>query len=520
MKNYPLYQPFRAETIRELLDRAANEYGEKAFLEYEIKGQTRNVSYRKFKSEVDALCAWLRRTYSGKRHIAVLGENSHEWILVHFAIVCAGHVVVPLDKELDAQGIQELIHISECEAMFYSSTYRDIGQEIGQSGCTVYEMGRMEELIKEGTENSSDGYVPNGDDIASIVFTSGTTGQSKGVILSHRNFALDAYCAAQNIQLIGASLLLLPLHHTFGLVASVYFQMYHGNTVYINKSLKRTAEDIKKCRPTHLIVVPLIADQLCRNIWIKAKQQNKDKLLRMLMRVSGVLMKMGIDVRRKLFSSVLDGFGGRLEYIVSGGAPIERSTIDMMEAFGIRMINGYGITECAPIVSVNRNLFVVPGSVGVPLTCNEVKIAPDGEVLVRGDNVMRGYYKNEQATKEAFEGEWFKTGDLGKIDQYGALHIIGRKKNLIILSNGENIPAEPLESKILENPGVLEAIVYGKNNSIVAEVYLDPDAGVTLQSVRQGIQAMNKTLPQNQNIADIIERAEPFPKTTTKKIKR
>ena len=216
--------------------------------------------------------------------------------------------------------------------MFCSPTYRDIGQEIRQGGCTVYDMGQIAELIKEGADSPTDAYAPDGDDIASIVFTSGTTEQSKGVILSHRNFALDAYCAAQNIQLIGDSLLLLPLHHTFGLVASIYFQMYHGNTVYINRSLKRTAEDIRKCCPTHLIVVPLIADQLCRNVWIKAKQQNKDKLLRKLMKVSGVLMKIGIDARRKLFSSVLEGFGGRLEYNVSGGAPIERSIIDMMEA--------------------------------------------------------------------------------------------------------------------------------------------------------------------------------------------
>lgn len=525
MNNYPFYEPHKIETLKELVEVAAKAYGEKTAFQFEQKRTMICVSYTAFQKTVEDLGTYLRHKGYTQHRIALLGENSYAWILSHFAVACSGNVVVPIDKELSAAEALELINASECSALICSRTYWDIAEFVRETGMPVYGMDQLDWMVEEGCSfcegnDETEAYVPGKDDLATIVFTSGTTGQSKGVMLTHGNLAVDAYGAACSVCLEGTTLLLLPLHHTFGLVASVYFEMLRGNTVYINKSLKRLTDDLKKSKPQHLMAVPLIADQLCRGIWANAKKQKKDCLLRILVHISNALRVVGIDVRRKLFRTVHQAFGGNLECVVSGGAPISEETIKTLDEFGIQVLNGYGITECAPIVAVNRNRFVVPGSVGVPLICNEVRIAEDGEVLVRGANVMQGYYRNEQATKAAFDSEWFRTGDLGRIDELGALHIVGRKKNLIILSNGENIPAEELEMKLMALPGVLEAIVSGKNDTIAAELYLDPDQPDAKNVISELIQNMNKTLPQNRNIAEYKLRSEPFPKTTTKKIKR
>lgn len=313
---------------------------------------------------------------------------------------------------------------------------------------------------------------------------------------------------------------MLPLHHTFGLVAGVYVGMFYGNPIYINKSLRRLSDDFKKCKPQHLFAVPLIVETLYKNIWIAAKKQGKDKALKILLKISGALRKCRIDLRSVLFKSVLSAFGGNMNLIVSGGAPIDAKYIKAFEAFGITVLNGYGITECGPIVAVNRNKFNVIGSVGMPLCCNAVRIADDGEVLVRGDNVMAGYYHNEAENEKVFASGWFRTGDIGFLDTYGALHITGRIKNLIILGNGENIPAEAVEEQIYTISYVKEAVVYGKDNVIVAEVYLDEEICDAKDRIHADIQALNKRLPQNRNIGRVVVRDTEFPKTTTKKIKR
>lgn len=251
-----------------------------------------------------------------------------------------------------------------------------------------------------------------------------------------------------------------------------------------------------------------------------ARKQGKEKLLQRLITLSDVLLKCKIDLRKVLFKSVISAFGGNLDLIVSGGAPIDEKHIHAFHSLGITILNGYGITECGPIVAVNRNKFNVVGSVGLPLTCNDVKIAEDDEVLVKGDNVMLGYYHNEVENEKVFVDGWFKTGDLGRIDEHGTLHITGRIKNLIILGNGENIPAESLEERIYTIPYVKEVIVYGKDNMIIAEVYLDEDVTDAKERIHADIQSMNQRLPFTRNIGQVVIRDSEFPKTTTKKIKR
>ena len=361
----------------------------------------------------------------------------------------------------------------------------------------------------------------NKDDLASIVYTSGTTGKSKGVMLTHNNFCSSMYGACCNVLLSGPSILVLPLHHTFGFTASVLAELFYGYPICINKSLRNLLDDFKKYKPQHLFAVPLMLETIHRNIWNTAKKSGKDKVLKILIKVSNVLLKAGIDLRKVLFKSVLSVFGGNLNLIISGGAPIDNKYLKDFTSFGINVLNGFGITECGPIVAVNRNDLNVHGSVGLPLCCNEVKISNEDEILVKGDNVMIGYYHNEEASKEVFtEDGWFKTGDIGKIDKYGALHITGRIKNLIILGNGENISAESIEQEVYTISYVKEAIAYGENNMIVVEVYLDEEVTNAKDLINDDIKLINQRLPQIRNIGKIIVRDTEFQKTTTKKIKR
>lgn len=528
MHNYDLYKHIPVYTIKELLNFCVTEYGEKEAFAYQNKKQDVSISFFEFKVQVNALGTYLFNEGFNGKHIAVFGENTYEWILTHFAVTCGGNVIVPIDKELDAESIAELLTDSESKLLVYSNTYADIAEQLQEKlpNITYINMKDIPDCIEKGKQLIADGYTDyisvevNKDDLASIVYTSGTTGKSKGVMLTHNNFCSCMYGACCNVLLTGTSLLVLPLHHTFGLVASVFAVMYYGQTIYINKSLKKLPDDFKKCKPQHLFAVPLIVETLYKNIWATAKKTGKDKALKLLIKVSDALLKCKIDLRKVLFKSVISAFGGNINLIVSGGAPIDVKYINAFKSFGITVLNGYGITECGPIVAVNRNKFNVVGSVGLPLCCNEVKIADDGEVLVKGDNVMLGYYHNESENEKVFVDGWFRTGDIGTIDEYGALHITGRIKNLIILGNGENISAESIEQEIYTIPYVKECITYGKDNVIVAVVYLDEDVADAKERINTDIQIVNQRLPQIRNIGQVVIRDTEFPKTTTKKIKR
>ncbi len=528
MKKYPYYTHLSVYTIKELLEFCSNEYNNKTAFTYQIKKQDISISFLEFKTQVEAFGTYLfSKGFDGK-HIALFGENSYEWILAHFAVTCGGIVIVPIDKELDADNITELLIDSESKVFIYSNTYADIAEELQEKlpDIVFLNMKDMSQCIEQGKQLISNGdtdYIDvkvDKDDLASIVYTSGTTGKSKGVMLTHNNFCSCMYGACCNVQLSGTSLLVLPLHHTFGLVASVFAVMFYGYPIYINKSLKKLPDDFKKCQPQNLFAVPLIVENLYKNIWANAKKQGKDKLLKTLVKISNTLLKCKIDLRKVLFKSVISALGGNINLIISGGAPIDVKYINGFKSFGLTVLNGYGITECGPIVAVNRNKFNVVGSVGLPLCCNEVKIADDGEVLVKGDNVMLGYYHNEAENEKVFVDGWFKTGDIGFIDSYRALHITGRIKNLIILGNGENIPAESLEEQIYTIPYVKEVICYGKDNIIIAEVYLYEEIPDAKDRINADIKAINQRLPQIRNIGQVIIRDTEFPKTTTKKIKR
>lgn len=528
MKRYELYSHPKVNNLKELLAYCAEKHRSKTAFAYQRKKNDIEVSHIQFKSDVDALGTYLfNQGYKGC-HIAVFGENSYEWILTHFSVTCGGSVIVPIDKDLVVNDIIELLVDSESTVLVYSNTYSDIAEQLQENlpDITYINMKDIPTCIERGNQLLADGYTEyinteiNKDDLASIVYTSGTTGKSKGVMLTHGNFAIDSYSACCNVSVCGSSILLLPLHHTFGLVAAVFSEMMYGYPIYINSSYKRLLEDFQRSKPQNFFAVPLIAETLYKTIWNTAQNQGKDKVLKALVKISNALRKCGVDLRKIFFKSVISAFGGNLNLIICGGAPLSPDLIKGFDNLGITVLNGYGITECAPIVAVNRNKFNVVGSVGLPLCCNEFKLSEDGEVLVKGDNVMLGYYHNEAENEKVFVDGWFSTGDIGRIDEHGALHITGRIKNLIILGNGENIPAESIEQEIYTIPYVKECIAYGKDNVIVAEVYLDEEVIDAKDKINADIQVVNQRLPQIRNIGQVFIRDTEFPKTTTKKIKR
>lgn len=517
-------------TLKELMDYGAKAYGDSPAFIYAEKKKDVVISYKKFKEDVDCLGTWMFRKGYEHCQVAVFGENSYQWIMTYFAVTCGKNVIVPIDKDLPAREVADLLAESNCRAMFYSSQYADIAEEIEKmnpGSIGLYNMKDFPKLLAEGKQYIEEGHqeylnaVVKKEDLASIVFTSGTSGKSKGVMLSHNNFCSNTYgsCDAVDIK-SGTALLLLPLHHTFGLVTNVFSAISYGYPVYINRSLKRLAADFQKVQPCLLCAVPLVVETMYKTIWDTARKQGKEQALKKLIKFSDLLLKCGIDLRRKLFKSVLAAFGGNLELIISGGAPLDEKYIRVFRSFGIVIQNGYGITECSPVVSVTRGKGNHSGSVGIPLCCNQIKISPEGEILVKGDNVMMGYYNNDEENAKVLKDGWFRTGDIGHIDSQGELHVTGRIKNLIILSNGENISAEAIEEQIYTIPYVKEAVAYGKDGVIVAEVYLDEEAADAREQIHKDIKAINRNLSQVKNIAKVIIRDTEFPKTSTKKIKR
>ncbi len=536
-KQYPLYNCIDATLVREIIEHAVSKNADRPVFQIPVPGNDDIfVSYREFGSSVEAFGTFLFSEGYKKEKIAILGENSYEWIVTYFALVDGGNTAVPLDRDLPVDDLIYNVTNSECKAIIYSSVYADVAEKLKKASPTIeniYCFDEQKKYIEEGKKlvASGDKSFKNAeidpDDLAAIVYTSGTTGKSKGVMLTQLNIASNATSCCKNIQGEGWGVLALPLHHTFGMVANVLAPLLFDARIYMTTSMRNIQADMIKINATAAFCVPLMAELIYKKVWATAKQKGKDEILKKGIKISDTLLRLGIDVRRKLFSEVHDALGGKLELIICGGAPLSEKIASELGSMGIGVLNGYGITECAPVVSVNRNYANKYGSVGLPLDCNEVKIKnPDengiGEILVKGKNVMKGYYNNEQATKEAFDGEWFKTGDLGYIDDDGFLFVTGRIKNLIILSNGKNVSAEELEEKLMnEITYIGEVIVSEENDKIMAEVYLDEDADTEAkEKIKEDIKKVNAKLPSYKRIGKTVIRDEAFEKTTSLKIKR
>ena len=558
MKNYALLESAEYVNMRELVEITCEKFREQTAYSYRINPrdkQSVKVSFEKLREDVRALgTAFISRGYTGK-HIAVTGKLSYQWIVTYYALIASGAVIVPLDAEWEGADLANTVAFAECAALISDREMSAKSDVILAEAnindhillCGTEEDGKetWQSLVDLGSKKIAEGddsYFENDidpDKLSLIVFTSGTTGKGKGVMLTQHMILSDIAEGLKYVQVSPKSISLLPLHHTFGSTVNLLGQLIGGVEVYLSSGIRYVLKELKAEKPTHLILVPLYLETFHRKIMANIKEQGKEKLVKNMMTVSNNLRKIGVDKRRTFFKTILDAFGGELQFVISGGAPITQQLIDDFDAWGVTVINGYGITECSPLISVNRNKYQVKGSVGLVLPCDEIKIADpndngEGEIRVKGPNVMLGYYKEPQATMEAFDSEgYFRTGDFGRIDEQGALYITGRLKNLIILSNGKNVYPEEIEKVFSGIPGVQDAVVYeGKSkrglefNSIVLEVFPDAEycKANNLEDMRAYLQKFvddyNRTAVSYKKVGLLKIRKEDFPKNTLRKIQR
>jgi long-chain acyl-CoA synthetase len=558
-KNYPLYETTVFEDFRIMTENVARKYPDRIAISYKKNPKDRdavNVTYSQARDHIRDMGTGLISMGCRDRHIGLIGESSYEWVCSYFCLMSVGAVVVPIDKDLHADEVTGILNTAECEFLFYSVAVEPKIEALKDrvpSLKTYICMGdakmegalKLSAIVETGAEQFANGdnsyydYEIDRERLATIVFTSGTTGKGKGVMLSQKNIVSDMTQGMYNFAITPKTMNVLPPHHTFGSTVNFVGHYSQGSTVYISSGLKYIAEEMKEQKPSHLILVPLFVETLYKKIWTTAEKSGKADTLRLLMRISNSLRKIGLDLRRVLFKSVLVSFGGKLEMIICGGANLNQDIIDTFDAFGITILNGYGITECAPLISCNRNKYQKKGSVGTPIIGELVKIKdPDengeGEICVKGPNVMLGYYKNPEATAAAFDEEgYFKTGDYGKLDEEGWIYITGRLKNLIILSNGKNVYPEEIETEISRIFGVNESIVYAgesrtqkSKDVIVAEIYPDFEAlkekGIEdAQAYFEGeMKKVNSRMVSYKAVKMVKIRQEEFTKNTSKKILR
>ena len=556
MKNTKLHDVVEFTDIRHAVESFGKMHGDRPAFSYKLRAHDKEKVVKTFvdlTADVRGFASKMLEIGAQGKHVAVIGKLSYEWVLLYYSVQAIGGVVVPLDKDWGAQELCDVAKRADIEFVFVDSDISDKGKAITEAlgKDTLYVIASdgensVGELLAEGKilfEKDSAPYYNapiDPDKLSLLVFTSGTTGQGKGVMLSQRNFISDLAYIIPYIDFEMKSVNVLPPHHTYCSSVTIFGHCTAGVESYISNGIRYVQKELKEEEPGHLILVPLYLETFYRKIMANIKEKGKEKLITRMIKFSNFLRKFGIDLRRKLFKEVLAAFGGKVKFVITGGAPISQDIVDFFDGVGVSVLNGYGITECAPIISVNPSNYVVPGSVGIPIEANVVKIFEpnedgEGEILVKGSNVMLGYYKNEEATAEAFDEDgYFRTGDYGKIDEKtGAIFITGRKKNLIILSNGKNVYPEEIENEFTSVPGVIDIIVYEgqskrglMHNAIVAEVYPDKDyiEKNNITDIKAHLQAYvddyNRTAVPYKKIAILRVRDEEFPKNTLRKIMR
>lgn len=522
-----------------------------------------SMTYRELSERIRAEAAGLAAAGLAGKRIAVIGETSPEWVMTYVSAIAAGGVAIPMDRELEAAEISGFLEVAEADAIVYSA---GMNQKLAflsdghPTVSTVIPISPAEDtpenprvlpfsrLMELGEAEAAKGYdypeVTDLDRMVEMLFTSGTTGTSKCVMLSERNIVSTVNSAAETVNFSSEDRIVsvLPIHHTYEL-AIMITALNYGMNVAINDSLKRVLKNFALFQPTGLILVPLFVTTMHKKIWDEARKQGKEGILKILTKVSHTLRSLNFDFRKSLFKSVNAAFGGSLEKIICGGAPLNPDVADVFTEFGIEICEGYGITECSPLIAVNPYYAPKRGSVGPTVPSCTVRIDVDhrndkgfgeGEIQVKGSNVMLGYYKNPEATADAFtEDGWFRTGDVGYMDNDGYIFITGRKKFVIVLENGKNVFPEEIEEYIANQCSVAESVVVGRkepgSDTIVLtaivfprlDAFKDPSDHETIEeTIRKEFAKMNRKLVSYKQVRNIEFRYTEFEKTTSRKIKR
>ena len=557
--NYELNKAVKIDTIKEMMTLAVKEAGDKTAFEYRNpnnKEEIIKITYQEFEEDTNALGTALSTILTENTHIATIGDNSYDWLTAYLTVLKSNHVFVPIDKELTKDEIFNVLRNSDSEVIFYAGKYEKYVEECKKEVPNIkYYIGfdrekseenvlSYQEFKKKGKELLEKGDISytsieheSTDILKLLVFTSGTTGNPKGVMLTEHNLVSAVYYGLQVAEIKTKCLSVLPYHHTYESVVGILVALHKHVDICINDSLKNVLKNLQLYKPDYIYLVPAFTEVFYKNIWANAKKTGKDTGLKLLIKVSNILRSIGIDKRDVFFKSIHEAFGGNLKEIVCGGAPIRPEIGKFFNDIGVMLLNGYGITECSPLVSVNRPKFNDSSTVGVILPCCEVKIENpnqdgDGEIWVKGDIVMQGYYKEPEKTAKVLKDGWFNTEDYGKINKKGQLVINGRKKNVIVLNNGKNIYPEEIENYVLRVPYVQETIVKavknkkGQETALCAEVFLNQEKVDEMQvenieeQLRKDIAKETKELPSYKHVTEVEIRKTEFLKTTTNKIKR
>ncbi len=559
--------------IKELLNGSAKLFADRpAFWIKKFKGdEYHSITYDRLKKDVDALGTKMLAMGLGGKRIAVMGQGCYEWFVTYLAVVNGVGVVVPVDKEFDAAMVQNVLDTAECDTIFYTGgEAKKIAQLTGITNrikMEVYgdrtdddepfhykeEEGALawKQLLEDGYKLIGEGITDYTDIVidnkvmAILLFTSGTTGTPKGVMLSHWNIAFDVMeiARAEEIRPDDITLSVLPIHHTYESTGSLLF-LYRGASIAYSEGLKYISKNMLEIHNTFFIAVPLLLETVYDRIWKTARKQGKEKMLKKAIALNNKARGLGINLGNQIFRSIRKQLGGKLRMVVSGAAAVPPEIVRGFDNFGISVVSGYGLTETSPMIaatpSFSEKRYKKAGSTGVCIRNGQMKIVdPDedgiGEIWYKGENVMLGYYNMPELTAETIVDGWFNTGDLGFFDKEGWLYITGRKKNVIVTKNGENIYPEEIEDIINKYDEVSESMVYAldRNGVDVVAVQILPDkeyltekygempSDSEVEKIMKGIiSEVNDKLPTFKIIRDVIVRKEDFVRTTTRKIKR
>lgn len=546
--------------IKEVIENSVKLYKDNVAFVTKIKKEDKSVEYinHTYQNLLDDINSFGTSLYKlglkGKR-IAICGRNRYEWVVAHLSNLFGGIVSVPIDKELQLNELEDSLVRSKADAIVFDEKYEENISIIKQNGRTnihnficmsnIDGYTKFEDLLKDGkkeVQNGTDEFIKNkvnSETMSILLFTSGTTSKSKAVMLNQKAIAANIadMLMVESLYPTDTNIAFLPFHHIFGSTGMLVMLATGVRTVFPD-GLKYIKQNLKEYGVSVFVGVPLLVNKMYENIEKEIEKQGKTKIINFATKVSNFLLKFHIDIRRKLFKQVLDGLGGKMRFIISGGAPLDKKVSVKFNEFGVHLIQGYGLTETCPVIAAENDKYVRSGSVGFPMNHVTVEIVNKdkdgiGEVRVKGPNIMMGYYENEEATNKVLKDGWFYTGDLGYIDKDGFLFLTGREKDVIVMKNGKKVFPEELEILVNKLPEVEESFIYGmaqkgdKNNPMISvKIVYNKDAikGRNEKELHDilwaKIKEINKTLPPYKYIKNMILTDEPLIKTTTHKIKR
>lgn len=565
-KDKKQYKPTSYKTVKEIFEESINKYSDKEFIleKFNPKGEFENISYKQFGEDVIALGTALTNKYnlSGEK-IVIIGENTYYWYVSYMTALCGAGIAVPVDKELPPNELENVINRSEATVVIYSTKKKDIIKKVENNlpGVKYFVQMNSDEklfgreigintIITEGKKlvnSGDDSFMKikiDPEEFKVLIFTSGTTSAAKGVMICNRNLAENINAISAYVKLAPKDRFfsVLPLHHTYESTIGFLLPMAVGASIAVCQGLKYIVPNLKETKPTALLAVPLLIENLYKKINQSIEKGGKAGLVNSMMHVTNALKTVGIDIKKKVFSEIYENLGGNLKYVVSAAAPIDAKVGKWLQDIGIIFLQGYGLTETAPIAALTPEYDTRVGSAGKAVICDEIKIhAPnekgEGEVWIKGKTVMLGYYENEEATKEVMHDGWFNAGDIGYIED-GFLYITGRSKNVIVTQNGKNIYPEEIELLLGKVDEIKECMVYGKqmnpeDKELTISVKVIPNyekieekygKDLTEDQIHdiiwEEIKKVNRKLTSYKAIKNLEIKKDEFEKTTTMKIKR